>query len=77
MSRKKSDLDRLDQLEEEKLDLYRECALLSENILEYDSQNRSALKYLSQFYYFLDRLDDRKVNEAKCMEIYGSKCSEI
>ena len=77
MSNKRSDNELREKLENQKLDLYKECATLCENILQYDSENRSALKYLSQFYYFLDRLDDRKTNETKCMEIYGSKCSEI
>ena len=77
MSNKRSDNELRERLENQKLDLYKECATLCENILQYDSENRSALKYLSQFYYFLDRLDERKTNETKCMEIYGSKCSEI
>ena len=77
MSNKRSDNELREKLENQKLNLYKECASLCENILQYDPENRSALKYLSQFYYFLDRLDDRKINETNCMAIYGSKCSEI
>ena len=71
MSNKRSDNELREKLENQKLNLYKECASLCENILQYDPENRSALKYLSQFYYFLDRLDDRKINETNCMAIYG------
>ena len=77
MSRKKSDMVRLDQLEEEKLEIYRNCSKLCEKVLTYDKNSPVALKYLAQFYYFLEMEDKRKATESVCMEVYGVKCSEI
>ena len=77
MSRKKSDMDRLDELEEEKLEIYRNCSKLCETVLTYDKNSRVALKYLAQFYYFLDMEDKRKATESICMEVYGAKCTQI
>ena len=77
MSRKKSDMDRLDELEEEKLEIYRNCSKLCETVLTYDKNSRVALKYLAQFYYFLDMEDKRKATESTCMEVYGAKCTQL
>ena len=77
MSRKKSDMDRLDELEEEKLEIYRNCSKLCETVLTYDKNSRVALKYLAQFYYFLDMEDKRKATESICMEVYGAKCTQL
>ena len=77
MSRKKSDMDRLDELEEEKLEIYRNCSKLCETVLTYDKNSRVALKYLAQFYYFLDMDDKRKATESICMEVYGAKCTQL
>ncbi|MEE2605084.1 MAG: hypothetical protein VYB19_02885 [Bacteroidota bacterium] len=77
MYRKKSDLDRLDELEEEKLEIYRNCSKLCETVLTFDKNSRVALKYLAQFYYFLDMEDKRKINESVCMEVYGVKCTQL
>ena len=77
LNAKKIDDKLIDDLKAQKTEIYNECVILAEKILEYDPENDSALKYLSQFYYLLDRLDDRKVIEAKCMEIYGTKCTQL
>lgn len=77
MSRKKSDIVRLDQLELEKLEIYRNCSKLCEKVLTFDKNSPVALKYLAQFYYFLDMEDKRKATESVCMEVYGLKCTQL
>ena len=69
--------DALDELEEEKLEIYRNCSKLCETVLTYDKNSRVALKYLAQFYYFLDMEDKRKATESICMEVYGAKCTQL
>ena len=68
---------RVDELEEEKLEIYRNCSKLCETVLTYDKNSRVALKYLAQFYYFLDMEDKRKATESICMEVYGAKCTQL
>jgi len=68
-SRKSSDLDRYDQLEVKRVNLYRECLPYLEKLIEIDPNNIDAVKTAKNIYYTIDDLDNFKMMNAKLKEL--------
>jgi tetratricopeptide (TPR) repeat protein len=68
-SRKKSELDKYDQLEQQRLDLYKECLPYLEKLIEIDPSNIEALKTAKNIYYTIDDIDNFKLMNSKLQEI--------
>tara|TARA_B100000780_G_scaffold166998_1_gene116889 strand:- start:5757 stop:7025 length:1269 start_codon:yes stop_codon:yes gene_type:complete len=68
-SRKRSELDKYDQLEEQRLDLYKECLPYLEKLIEIDPSNIEALKTAKNIYYTVDDIDNFKLMNSKLQEI--------
>jgi len=56
-SRKRSDLDKYDQLEAQRIGLYKECLPYLEKLIEIDPNNIEAIKTAKNIYYTTDDLD--------------------
>jgi tetratricopeptide (TPR) repeat protein len=68
-SRKRSDLDKYDQLEEQRVGLYKECLPYLEKLIEIDSNNIEALKTAKKIYYTIDDIDKFKEMNSKLQEL--------
>jgi tetratricopeptide (TPR) repeat protein len=68
-SRKKSELDKYDQLEQQRLDLYKECLPYLEKLIEIDPSNVEALKTAKNIYYTIDDIDNFKLMNSKLQEL--------
>ncbi|MBT6654913.1 MAG: tetratricopeptide repeat protein, partial [Flavobacteriaceae bacterium] len=68
-SRKRSDLDKYDQLEEQRIGLYKECLPYLEKLIEIDPTNIEALKTAKNIYYTTDDLDNFKLMNVKLQEL--------
>ena len=68
-SRKASDLDKYDQLEEKRVGLYRECLPYLEKLIEIDPDNIEAIKTAKNIYYTIDDIDNFKLMNAKLKEL--------
>lgn len=68
-SRKASDLDKYDQLEEKRVGLYKECLPYLEKLIEIDPDNIEAIKTAKNIYYTIDDIDNFKLMNAKLKEL--------
>ena len=68
-SRKASDLDKYDQLEEKRVGLYKECLPYLEKLIEIDPANIEAIKTAKNIYYTIDDIDNFKMMNAKLKEL--------
>ena len=68
-SRKASDLDKYDQLEEKRVGLYKECLPYLEKLIEIDPANIEAIKTAKNIYYTIDDIDNFKLMNAKLKEL--------
>ena len=68
-SRKASDLDKYDQLEEKRVGLYKECLPYLEKLIEIDPVNIEAIKTAKNIYYTIDDIDNFKLMNAKLKEL--------
>ena len=68
-SRKASDLDKYDQLEEKRVGLYKECLPYLEKLIEIDPGNIEAIKTAKNIYYTIDDIDNFKMMNAKLKEL--------
>lgn len=68
-SRKASDLDKYDQLEEKRVGLYKECLPYLEKLIEVDPDNIEAIKTAKNIYYTIDDIDNFKLMNAKLKEL--------
>ena len=68
-SRKASDLDKYDQLEEKRVGLYKECLPYLEKLIEIDPENIEAIKTAKNIYYTIDDIDNFKLMNAKLKEL--------
>ena len=68
-SRKASDLDKYDQLEEKRVGLYKECLPYLEKLIEIDPANIEAIKTAKNIYYTIDDIDNFKLMNAKLEEL--------
>ena len=68
-SRKASDLDKYDQLEEKRVGLYKECLPYLEKLIEIDPTNIEAIKTAKNIYYTIDDIDNFKLMNAKLKEL--------
>jgi tetratricopeptide (TPR) repeat protein len=68
-SRKSSDLDKYDQLEEQRVGLYKECLPYLEKLIEIDPKNIEAIKTAKNIYYTIDDIDKFKEMNAKLQEL--------
>jgi tetratricopeptide (TPR) repeat protein len=68
-SRKRSDLDKYDQLEEQRVGLYKECLPYLEKLIEIDPKNIEAIKTAKNIYYTIDDIDKFKEMNAKLQEL--------
>jgi len=68
-SRKASDLDKYDQLEEKRVELYKECIPYLEKLIEIDPDNIEAIKTAKNIYYTIDDIDNFKLMNAKLKEL--------
>lgn len=68
-SRKASDLDKYDQLEEKRVGLYKECLPYLEKLIEIDPDNIEAIKTAKNIYYIIDDIDNFKLMNAKLKEL--------
>ena len=68
-SRKASDLDKYDQLEEKRVGLYKECLPYLEKLIEIDPENIEANKTKKNIYYTIDDIDNFKLMNAKLKEL--------
>ena len=64
-SRKSSDLDKYDRLEEKRVGLYKECLPYLEKLIEIDPANIEAIKTAKNIYYTIDDIDNFKMMNAK------------
>ena len=68
-SRKASDLDKYDQLEEKRVGLYKECLPYLEKLIKIDPTNIEAIKTAKNIYYTIDDIDNFKMMNAKLKEL--------
>lgn len=68
-SRKRSDLDKYDQLEEQRVGLYKECLPYLEKLIEIDPNNIEAIKTAKNIYYTIDDIDKFKEMNTKLQEL--------
>ena len=68
-SRKASDLDKYDQLEEKRVGLYKECLPYLEKLIEIDPVNIEAIKTAKNIYYTIDDIENFKLMNAKLKEL--------
>ena len=68
-SRKASDLDKYDQLEEKRVGLYKECLPYLEKLIEIDPANIEAIKTAKNIYYTIDDIENFKLMNAKLKEL--------
>jgi tetratricopeptide (TPR) repeat protein len=68
-SRKRSDLDKYDQLEEQRVGLYKECLPYLEKLIEIDPNNIEAIKTAKNIYYTIDDIDNFKEMNTKLQEL--------
>ena len=68
-SRKASDLDKYDQLEEKRVGLYKECLPYLEKLIEIDPANIEAIKTAKNIYYTIDDIDNFNMMNAKLKEL--------
>ena len=68
-SRKASDMDKYDQLEIQRIELYKECLPYLEKLIEIDPANVEAITTAKNIYYTIDDIDKFKLMNAKLQEI--------
>ncbi|MGB0487390.1 MAG: tetratricopeptide repeat protein, partial [Flavobacteriaceae bacterium] len=68
-SRKASDMDKYDQLEIQRIGLYKECLPYLEKLIEIDPANVEAITTAKNIYYTIDDIDKFKLMNAKLQEI--------
>ena len=68
-SRKASDMDKYDQLENQRIGLYKECLPYLEKLIEIDPANVEAITTAKNIYYTIDDIDKFKLMNAKLQEI--------
>jgi hypothetical protein len=68
-SRKASDMDKYDQLEIQRIGLYKECLPYLEKLIEIDPENVEAITTAKNIYYTIDDIDKFKLMNAKLQEI--------
>jgi len=68
-SRKASDMDKYDQLEIQRIGLYKECLPYLEKLIEIDPSNVEAITTAKNIYYTIDDIDKFKLMNAKLQEI--------
>ena len=68
-SRKASDMDKYDQLENQRIGLYKECLPYLEKLIEIDPVNVEAITTAKNIYYTIDDIDKFKLMNAKLQEI--------
>ena len=68
-SRKRGDLDKYDQLEEQRVGLYKECLPYLEKLIEIDPNNIEAIKTAKNIYYTIDDIDKFKEMNTKLQEL--------
>ena len=68
-SRKASDMKKYDELEMERIGLYKECLPYLEKLIEIDPTNIEALKTAKNIYYTTDDLDNFKLMNVKIQEL--------
>ena len=68
-SRKASDMDKYDELENERVNLYKECLPYLEKLIEIDPSNIEALKTAKNIYYTIDDTDNFKLMNVKLQEL--------
>ena len=68
-SRKASDMDKYDELEIDRVNLYKECLPYLEKLIEIDPSNIEALKTAKNIYYTIDDTDNFKLMNVKLQEL--------
>ena len=68
-SRKASDMDKCDELEIDRVNLYKECLPYLEKLIEIDPSNIEALKTAKNIYYTIDDTDNFKLMNVKLQEL--------
>ncbi|MDB0043124.1 tetratricopeptide repeat protein [Flavobacteriaceae bacterium] len=68
-SRKASDMDKYDELEIDRVNLYKECLPFLEKLIEIDPSNIEALKTAKNIYYTIDDTDNFKLMNVKLQEL--------
>jgi len=68
-SRKASDMDKYDELENDRVNLYKECLPYLEKLIEIDPSNIEALKTAKNIYYTIDDTDNFKLMNVKLQEL--------
>ena len=68
-SRKASDMDKYDQLEIQRIGLYKECLPYLEKLIEIDPANVEAITTAKNIYYTIDDIDKFKLMNAKLQEL--------
>jgi tetratricopeptide (TPR) repeat protein len=68
-SRKASDMDKYDQLEIQRIGLYKECLPYLEKLIEIDPANVEAITTAKNIYYTIDDINKFKLMNAKLQEI--------
>ena len=68
-SRKASDMNKYDELENDRINLYKECLPYLEKLIEIDPTNIEALKTAKNIYYTTDDLDNFKLMNIKLQEL--------
>ena len=68
-SRKVSDMDKYDELEKDRVNLYKECLPYLEKLIEIDPSNIEALKTAKNIYYTIDDTDNFKLMNVKLQEL--------
>ena len=68
-SRKASDMNKYDELENDRINLYKECLPYLEKLIEIDPTNIEALKTEKNIYYTTDDLDNFKLMNIKLQEL--------
>lgn len=68
-SRKASDMNKYDELEKDRVNLYQECLPYLEKLIEIDPTNIEALKTAKNIYYTIDDIDNFKLMNIKLQEL--------